>query len=76
MGALHRTIAPQIGALLINLGLVKPTKEPGNIEYMASLLSLYTRAGFETLVRGIADPERTVFEARDKLRIAGTEAVN
>lgn len=53
MRFLHQKIAPQIGAELVRLELVAKDHTPGNITHITKLLMGFSRAGFESVLKGV-----------------------
>ena len=53
MQFLHKTIAPQIGQELVRLELVSKDHTPGNLAHITKLLVGFSRAGFESVLKGV-----------------------
>lgn len=53
MHFLHQKIAPQIGAELVRLELVGKEHTSGNVAYLTNLLVGFSRAGFESVLKGV-----------------------
>ena len=54
---LGKSIAPQIGVKLVELGLLAPDKDPGNVVRIARVLSLVSRASFRSVLESLAPEE-------------------
>lgn len=54
--AMHKEVAPAVGKLLIQLGIIQRGSSPEHLKHLAEVLRDFSSAGFEAIVRKVLNP--------------------
>ena len=53
---MHKEIAPAVGRVLLQLGIVQQGSSPEHLKHLAEVLRDFSSAGFEAIVRKVLNP--------------------